>query len=131
MMRYRECERCFQEPAEAGGLQIVKTINSNIYTWTKRSIFIFFTFFFGPIFAFSFGITFAIIDLIAILVMNPTIRCYHIAMRYMVSLYRPFIRTFMDPAFESIGQIFRVRNSGSFTERTYRLNISGITIGGT
>ncbi|KAJ8022872.1 Caveolin-1 [Holothuria leucospilota] len=121
----------FQEPAEAGGLQIVKTINSNIYTWTKRCIYIFFTSFCGPLFAFLGGITFAITDLIGIWLMLPIIRLNYIVMRYIVSLYRPVIRTIMDPIFESFGQMFRVRNSGSFTERTYRLNISGITIGGT
>lgn len=109
---------------------------SNVATYLSYfpmqiSIYIFFTLFFGPVFAFSFGIIFAITDLIAIWVMHPIIRLLYIVWRYIGSLYRPVIRLLMDPIFESFGQIFRVRNSGSFTERTYRLNISGIRIGGT
>lgn len=120
----------FQEPTEAGSIPFVKTYNSTIYYWTKRCMYIFFSSLLGPILAFVFGIVFALMDFIVIWLINPIIRLVHVITRFSSSMYRPVTRMLLDPIFESFGQVYRVRNSGEFTERSYRLNVSGLTLGG-
>ncbi|PIK57093.1 putative caveolin-1 [Apostichopus japonicus] len=120
----------FQEPKDAGGVSFVTTYNTTIYYWTKRCLYIFLVCILGPIMAFSFGLVFALMDFLSIWCVNPSVRLLHIMLRFTSNAYRPLTRILLDPIFESFGQVYRVRNSGVFTERKYKLDVTGITLGG-
>lgn len=41
-------------------------------------------------------------------------------------IYRPIIRTFIDPFFEAVGQAWKRVN---FTERSYKIQVTGVALG--
>lgn len=116
----------FTEPEEAGGLDIIYIINRAIYYWTKRCLYVIFSCLLGPILAFLFGITFAILQFIRIWMLNPVVRIWHMIISCLDKIYRPVIRTFIDPYFEAVGQVWR---RIKFPERSYKVQVTGVALG--
>ena len=79
--------------------------------------------------AFTFALVFAIMDFSIVWMLNPSARLVHMMTRFLKSVYQPLARVALDPVFEAIGQVFTSRNAGAFTERSYRVNVSGIKFG--
>lgn len=119
----------FQAPEDTGAIQGLTNINRYVFNWTKRGLYFFLVCVAGTIMAFAFGLVFAIMDFALVWMMNPFARLVHIVTRFFKSIYEPFARVSLDPVFEAIGRVFWARNAGPFTERSYRVNVSGINYG--
>ncbi|XP_071854792.1 caveolin-1-like [Apostichopus japonicus] len=120
----------FRAPESRGAVEAVTKFNRLVFHWTKRCLYFLFTCLLGPVMALSFGMLFGIMDFLFIWMMNPITRIVHVLTRFISDVHRPLIRVSLDPIFESIGQTLRIRNSGKFTERKYKLDVTGINFNG-
>ncbi|KAJ8020606.1 Caveolin-1 [Holothuria leucospilota] len=96
------------------------------YSWPIRFLYVVFSCLLGPFLAFFFGMVFAIFQFIRIWMVNPVVRICQFNITCLEMIYRPCIRTVLDPCFEAVCQAWRRVTS---TERSYKLKITGLALG--
>ncbi|XP_071944864.1 caveolin-1-like [Antedon mediterranea] len=99
----------------------LNTFFSLAFTYTQAAIYTILTLITGIIFTVVWGIVFAVTSYVTIWVLKPVLRLILDLVTPIGAINRFFVRTFLDPMFGSIGQMF------AYLRGQFGLNVSGIS----